>query len=107
MSKIPDDPYQRRVWLSRWAEEQRKESGDRGPLPARIRLRIDRVIERGVDRLDPLFDRGLNTSGEMYFPKSDQGGVVYVPGPTPWHILPRALRRIEASERDVFVDLGC
>jgi predicted RNA methylase len=33
--------------------------------------------------------------------------VIYVAGPSPWHILPRALRKVGASDQDVFVDFGC
>jgi hypothetical protein len=35
------------------------------------------------------------------------GGLIYVAGPTPWHILPRALRKVGASDDDVFVEFGC
>jgi SAM-dependent methyltransferase len=107
VAKIPEDPYQRRIWLSNWADQQRKELGDRAPVGARLRLKVDRMIERGIERLDPILDRGLDTSHEMHLPTQDRVGAVYIPGPTPWHILPRALRRVEASDQDTFVDLGC
>ncbi|MCA1645962.1 MAG: class I SAM-dependent methyltransferase [Chloroflexi bacterium] len=67
---------------------------------------IESVVERRDDWLDPVFDRGLDTSGDVFFPAPDGGGEIYVAGPTPWHILPRALRKIGADDHDVFVDLG-
>jgi len=65
------------------------------------------MIERQLERLDPLFDRGLNTSRDEFIPTPDGGGLMYVAGPTPWHVLPRALRKLGASDDDVFVELGC
>jgi hypothetical protein len=59
------------------------------------------MIERQVERLDPVFDRGLNTSVDTPIP-----GGSYVSGPSPWHVVPRALRKIGASDDDVFVDSG-
>jgi len=108
VGKIPEDPYERRAWLAQWGAEQRERLGDRGPLHARLRLRIGTMIEWQVERLlNPVFDRGLNTSRNLYFPSPDGGGVIYVAGPSPWHILPRALRRVGASDHDVFADFGC
>jgi tRNA G46 methylase TrmB len=65
------------------------------------------MIERQVERLDPVFDRGLNTPRDEFIPTPDGGGLMYVAGPTPRHILPRALRKVGASDHDVFVEFGC
>ena len=62
------------------------------------------MIERLVWRLDPVFDRGLNTARNTFLP-SGQGH--YMSAPSPWHILPRALRKLGAGDQDVFVDFGC
>jgi SAM-dependent methyltransferase len=107
VGKIPEDPDERLAWVERWAAEQRERRGDRDPRRARLRPRIGAMIERQVERLDPVFDRGLNTSRNVFFPTPDGGGRVYVAGPTPWHILPRALRKVGASDHDVFVEFGC
>jgi len=103
VDKIPENPYERLASLEQWAAEQRERLGDRAPLRARLRLRIGMMIERQVRRLDPVFDRGLNTSRNTY----RAGGGHWVAAPSPWHILPRALRKVGASDHDVFVDFGC
>jgi SAM-dependent methyltransferase len=107
VGKIPEDPSERLAWLEQWAGEQRERLGDRDPLRERLRLSIGKTIERQLDRLDPVFDRGLNTSRDTFVPAPDGGGRIYVAGPTPWHILPRALRKVGASAHDVFVEFGC
>jgi SAM-dependent methyltransferase len=106
VGKIPEDPHERLAWLEQWTAEQRERLGDRD-LRARLRLRIGTMIERQIERLEPVFDRGLNTSRDVFFPTHDGGGLIYVAGPTPWHILPRALRKVGASDHDVFVEFGC
>jgi SAM-dependent methyltransferase len=100
--KIPENPYERHYWLEAWAAEQRERLGDRPPLRTRLRLRIGRLIERQVRRLDPVFDRGLDTSRNTFHP-----GGHWVSAPSPWNILPRALRKVGAGDEDVFVDFGC
>jgi SAM-dependent methyltransferase len=61
------------------------------------------LIERAADRL---FDRGLDTAGREFLHEHTRDDrVAYAP--SPWHVLPRALRQIEVSERDTFVDFGC
>jgi SAM-dependent methyltransferase len=103
VDKVPEGPHERLSWLEQWAAEQREGLGDRASLRARLRLRIGMMIERLVHRLDPLFDRGLNTSRHTVSP----AGGRWVSAPSPWHILPRALRKVGASDQDVFVDFGC
>ena len=88
-------------------QRQRERLGDRHPLRARLRLRIGTMIERQVERLDPVFDRGLNTSRNFFGPTSGEGGLLYVAGLNSWHILPQVLRKVGASDRDVFVEFGC
>jgi SAM-dependent methyltransferase len=104
---IPEDPDQRRQWLARWGKEQRERLSDRDPLRERLRLNMEKVLDGLFERLDPVLDRALDTSSDVFFPTSEQGGVVYVAGPSPWHVLPRALRKVGASEDDVFVEYGC
>jgi SAM-dependent methyltransferase len=103
VDKVPEGPHERLSWLEQWAAEQRDEVGDRVPLPARLRLRAGMMLERLVWRLDPVFDRGLNTSCNTVHP----AGGPWPAAPSPWHILPRALRKVGAGDQDVFVDLGC
>jgi SAM-dependent methyltransferase len=56
--------------------------------------------------LDQVLDRGLDTRGIRQVPEIDaREGIPYVP--SPWHVLPRALRAVGASGADVFVDFGC
>ena len=51
-------------------------------------------------------DRGLNTSGSAWEPEHDHPDRTnYLP--SPWHVLPRALRYVGVSDRDVFVEFGC
>jgi SAM-dependent methyltransferase len=108
VERIPEDPDDRVAWLERWAAEQRQRLGDRDPLLTRLRARIDAIIERQVERLDPVLDRGLNTSRDTFRLAPDgKGGMIQVAGPSPWHILPRALRKVGACDQDVFVDFGC
>jgi hypothetical protein len=107
VGRIPEDPDQRRQWLAHWATEQRERLGDRDPLRERLGLSIEKMIGGLFEWLDPVLDRDLDTSGDVYLPTSEQGGVLYVAGPSPWHVLPRALRKVGASEDDVFVEYGC
>jgi SAM-dependent methyltransferase len=105
--RIPEDPHERLTWLEQWAAEQHEGLGDRDPLRARLRLKIGTMIEQQLERLDPIFDRGLNTSRDEFLPRPGGPGIMYVAAPTPWHVLPRALRKVGASDHDVFVELGC
>jgi SAM-dependent methyltransferase len=104
VDKVPEDPEKRREWLERWATEQEAQVGDRGPLRARLRLRIATVIEWQFHRrVDPILDRRLKTYRNTLSPR----GGHWVSAPSPWYVLPRALRRVGASDQDVFVDFGC
>jgi SAM-dependent methyltransferase len=60
-----------------------------------------------LDRFgDRLFDRGLDTSGPAFLPEhKHHDRVLYVP--SPWYVLPRALRYLGVSDRDTFVEFGC
>ena len=61
------------------------------------------LLERTASRV---LDRGLNTSGWASEPEHDHPDRVrYLP--SPWHVLPRALRYLGVSDRDVFVEFGC
>jgi SAM-dependent methyltransferase len=104
MDKIPEDPDQRALWLEWWAGEQSKRLGDRAPRRERLRLRVATTIEWQFHRrLDPILDRRLKT----YRNTLDPRGGHWVSAPSPWYIVPRALRKVGASDRDVFVDFGC
>jgi hypothetical protein len=103
VDKVPEGPHERLAWLEQWAAEQREQLGDRAPLRERIRLQAGTVLDRLVWRLDPVFDRGLDTARNT----SSPDGGRWVSGPSPWHILPRALRKVGASDQDVFADFGC
>ena len=67
--------------------------------PSRLRRRLERFASR-------VLDRGLDTSGPAREPEHDHPDRLhYVP--SPWHVLPRALRYLGVSDRDVFVEFGC
>jgi hypothetical protein len=72
-------------------------------MHARLRRRLRATLERQTERLDPILDRGLGTSRDAFFPNAPEwgGASSYVAGPTPWHVLPRALRGVGASDHDV------
>jgi SAM-dependent methyltransferase len=100
----PEDPDERREWLERWATEQRERVGNQGPLRERLRLRAATKIEWQFHRwLDPILDRRLKTYRNTF---GSRGGH-WVSSPSPWYVLPRALRKVGASDHDVFVDFGC
>jgi hypothetical protein len=121
VGRLPQDPDERLAWLERWGAEQHRRQRQRElehatphePDPERPRLpaRVAQIIEAQVDRLetyaDRVFDRGLDTSGTVTdIPELDTvEGNHYAP--STWHILPRALRAIGASDRDVLIDFGC
>ena len=109
MDDLPEDPSERLAWLERWATEQHERLGLRASMRVRLRRRLGATLERFTERLDPILDRGLGTSRDAFFPNAPEwgGASSYVAGPTPWHVLPRALRRIGASDQDVFVEFGC
>jgi SAM-dependent methyltransferase len=119
MDLSPPDAAARHEGLEHWAEEQRRRLH---PPKARGRLRrmvADpllrpnrlargfRVADRAVDRLaDRFLGRGLDTSGYSFVPEHKHPDRLHY-APTPWHLLPRALRYIGVSENDTFVDFGC
>ena len=107
MSGLPDDTATRQALLEDWAKDQQRRLGP-GRVPLRIRLVQARIVlanrlQRSATRV---LDRGLDTSVSARDPQHDhpdRGGYA----PSPWHVLPRALRYIGVSDRDVFVDFGC
>jgi hypothetical protein len=104
VDKVPDDPEERRQWLEQWAAEQRSRVGRREPLHARLRLRLATTMEWQFHRrVDPILDRRLKTYRNTLNPR----GGHWVSAPSPWYILPRALRKVDAFDHDVFVDFGC
>jgi hypothetical protein len=100
---LPEDPSERLAWLERWAVEKHERLGHRPSMHARLRRRLRATLERQTERLDPILDRGLGTSRDAFFPNAPEwgGASSYVAGPTPWHVLPRALRGVGASDHDV------
>jgi SAM-dependent methyltransferase len=107
VENIPEDPAERQAWLERWAAQQGERQAERRPLPRRWWKKTALTIELQAERLEQLLDRGLNTSRHVYdVPElAAVDGIVYLP--TPWHVLPRALRAVRASSDDVLVDFGC
>ena len=117
MDGLPDDAADRRIWLERWAAEQRRRMDRRS---AGLRLRTA-VVPVGAGRLarglrvgtrvsgwlaDRMFDRGLETSGNAFEPEhAHPDRIPYLP--SAWHVLPRALRYLGVSDDDTFVDFGC
>jgi SAM-dependent methyltransferase len=119
MDGLPNDAADRRIWLERWAAEQRRRMD---PRSAEVRLRTTllkpgaghRWLARGLQvttRLsgwfaDRIFDRGLDTSGIAFEPEhAHPDRIPYLP--SAWHVLPRALRYLGVSGDDTFVDFGC
>ena len=119
-----DDPAARQERLERWAAERRAHQRP-GPAPSRTgpaRTRVQRRIALGSRRAlartrrrlalgserlaSRVLDRGLGTSGDATEPEHDHPDYVHY-RPSPWHVLPRALRYLGVSDRDTFVDFGC
>ena len=112
MDGLPDDAAARRELLQDWAAEQQRRLGQaRVPLrtrpvraakqlaPSQLAARLERFASRRLDR-------GLDTSVPAMEPEHDHPDRQhYVP--SPWHVLPRALRYLGVSDRDVFVEFGC
>jgi SAM-dependent methyltransferase len=117
MEEIPEDRLARLAFLEKWAVEQRRGRRAKRWLDvgatwsvrvwSRLVLMVERKVERKVEQLDRVFDRGLDTSDAvMHIPEIQANdGQHYEP--SPWYILPRALRAVGASDRDVLVDFGC
>jgi SAM-dependent methyltransferase len=113
MDAMPDEAAARRELLERWLAEQAEQGRVSQPQAGRRsrirlallrrRLRLALKSQRLADRV---LDRGLGTSGRAFEPEHDHPDRVdYVP--SPWHVLPRALRYLGVSEDDTFVDFGC
>jgi SAM-dependent methyltransferase len=116
MHDLPDDPVGRRERLERWATEQRASPSPTRPARAgvhwqftlaraRIKLRSKRLLrsERLANRV---LERGLDTQGHATEPEHHHPDrLLYAP--SPWHVLPRALRYLGVSDRDTFVEFGC
>jgi precorrin-6B methylase 2 len=118
MDARPDDIEARRELLGRWGTEQQQriweaEWGLDNPpgwvrkwtTVARAKARRG-VVGAGVRFVDRVLDRGLDTSDESRQPEhSKRDRVRYVP--SPWYVIPRELRYLGVTDRDVFVDFGC
>jgi len=127
-----DDPAARRDELADWAYEQYRVNPGRrlarvrlkfeyrvrrvrrqfGRLPGRVAGLPRRVLQltgdaaRRLDRLaSTLLDRDLDTSRAARLLEHDYERIYYLP--SPWHVLPRALRYIRPTESDTFVEFGC
>jgi hypothetical protein len=119
VNRIPEDPHSRQAWLARWGEQKARQSelaelAEKQPSrPARgdgRRVRLGATFARFIDwavrRWEPVFDRGLDTYSGGDSP--ERGAVHGAPyAPSFWHVLPRALRAVGASDEDVLVDYGC
>jgi len=71
--------------------------------PKRLQQQFARASQRFVNRL---LDRRFDTSDRVDEPEHDHPDRNYYL-PTPWHVVPRALRYVGVSDRDTFVDFGC
>jgi SAM-dependent methyltransferase len=109
--RSPEDPEARRLWLERWGAEQEARLGQ--PLSRQLRMRfaartaqLAKTSEKYAERA---FDRRLGTaSGVSGWDEREHAHVDQLANvPSAWHVLPRALRCIGASDRDTFVDFGC
>jgi SAM-dependent methyltransferase len=116
MEGAPDDAAARREALDRWAAEQQRRvllnrwAAERSQARVRSRTRLRAAELRLANRLERfasrVLDRGLDTSGYAIEPEHQHPDRTrYVP--SAWHVLPRALRYLGVSDRDVFVDFGC
>jgi SAM-dependent methyltransferase len=123
MDGLPKDPAQRRERLERWAAEQteRRERRrvEKNEARARLRVRIWPLVRRWnhlranlrfasvAQRVaDSVLDRDLDTSARATEPEHEHPDrLLYVA--SPWHVLPRALRYLGATDQDVFVEFGC
>jgi SAM-dependent methyltransferase len=85
-----------RLRRERWAAGQVRIDRTRGMLVSRFYGYVDRLLDRGLDTFEPVFDipERRAVDGQEYLPSA-------------WHVLPRALRAVGASERDVLLDFGC
>jgi SAM-dependent methyltransferase len=102
--RLPEDPEERRKWLERWATEQeaRIARPDASPVP---RSRRD-VAMLPLHWAERVLDRRLATAGRVSLPEHQHRDFVpYVP--SPWYVLPRALRVTGVSRQGTFVDFGC
>jgi SAM-dependent methyltransferase len=109
MEAPPDDAAARREALERWVTERifEQEKPPRGPVRARL-ARAKWRLARGSERLaDRFLDRGLGTSTGADDPPPPDHPEWNAYLPTPWHVLPRALRYLGVSDQDTFVDFGC
>ena len=112
MDGLPDDAAARREFLQDWAAEQQLRIGQ-APVPFRTRLKgaarqlapsqLAARLERFASRR---LDRGLDTSVPAMEPEHDHPDRLGY-APSPWYVLPRALRYLGVSDRDVFVEFGC
>jgi SAM-dependent methyltransferase len=114
----PEDTAARQERLAEWARQQRRAQA-RADIPVRAKVanaardprgalhNVEDAIRRGSQRLaNGVLDRGLDTAETANLPEHRHPErLLYVP--SPWHVLPRALRYIGVSDRDTFVDFGC
>jgi SAM-dependent methyltransferase len=108
VDRIPDDPAARQAWLQQWAAEQEARVSRPRRRPVHdLRVKLAIALETQAERLDEYLDRGLDTAPPVYsIPETAAtDGVIYKV--TPFHVLPRALRAVDAGEDDVFADFGC
>ena len=109
MNLSPEDAAARRDRLERWvAEQQRRMDRAQNPFWTRLGRTVTKGhrVARGSQWFaDRVLNRGLNTSPTREPEHEHPDRVSYVP--SPWHTLPRALRHLEVSDRDTFIDFGC
>jgi SAM-dependent methyltransferase len=110
MDPFLDDSAARREALERWIAARQpsklrtKLAFARAKLaPKRLQQQFAFASQRLVSRV---LDRGPDTSDRIVEPEHDHPDRIYYM-PSPWHVVPRALRYVGVSEDDVFADFGC
>jgi SAM-dependent methyltransferase len=104
MDAPPQDSAAQREALERWVRERVLEPPPRQSRLSRAKWDLTRRLERATDRV---LDRRLGTAVGTADPEPPDHPEWNAYLPTPWHVLPRALRYLGVSEQDTFVDFGC
>ena len=113
MEVLPDDDEARRESLERWGAQQERQvlRAQRRQIFRRLaqvqwRAKPGDFLDASERLLGRFLDRGLDTSDSASGPEHiHPDREIYVP--SPWYVLPRALRYLGVSDHDTFVDFGC
>ena len=112
MGGLPDDAAARHEFLQDWAAAQQQRLGlGRVPLRTRLTLAARSLPQAACGPVAAVRkSRAGPGAGHLGLGEGSPSTTIpidmhYVP--SPWHVLPRALRYIGVSDRDVFVEFGC